>query len=125
MIASKRDNLCMSILRSKYKVRQDWLFKESPKNASPTWGAIKSAKHTVIKGACYQVGDGTSTNVWSDLWVSWLPTFKPKPKNVASTSSHLWFLSSLTMLNMLENPIWFLSFSIMNQLRLSYPSLFL
>ena len=35
MIASKRDNLCMNILRAKYKVSRDWLHSEPPKRASP------------------------------------------------------------------------------------------
>lgn len=49
----------------------------------------------------------------------------PSPKMRHQLPPILWFLSSLTILNMLGDPIWFLSFSIMNQLRLSYPSLFL
>lgn len=64
MIASKHDSLCMSILRSKYKVRQDWLVKEPAKVASPVWRAIESAKASIVKGACYLIGDGTSINAW-------------------------------------------------------------
>ena len=37
MIASKRDSLCMSILRTKYKISQNWLYADCPKRASPIW----------------------------------------------------------------------------------------
>ena len=41
MIVSNRDSLCMDILRAKYKVKQDWLQTDPPRNASPIWKAIK------------------------------------------------------------------------------------
>ena len=67
MIASKRDSLCMSILRAKYKIEQDWLHKDPPKSASPIWKAIEGAKNIIAKGACYLIGDGASINVCSTL----------------------------------------------------------
>ena len=72
MIASKRDSLCMSILRAKYKISKNWLYADSPKWASPIWKAIEQAKKVVVKGACYSIGDGTTTNVWQDPWVPWI-----------------------------------------------------
>lgn len=69
MIASKRDSLCMSILRAKYKVRHDWLHKDPPRAISPIWKAIETAKKIVAKGACYLIGDGSTINVWTDPWV--------------------------------------------------------
>ena len=50
MIASKRDSLCMEILRTKYKVRHDWLHKDPPRKASPIWRAIENAKEIIVKG---------------------------------------------------------------------------
>ena len=79
MIASKRDSHCMSILRAKYKIKQDWLHKDPPKSASPVWKAIKGVKNIIDKGACYLIGDGASINVWLDPWVPWLQGFTPKP----------------------------------------------
>ena len=80
MIASKRDSLCMSLLRAKYKVRQGWLYAKKPKIYSPIWKAIMDTKSIIVKGACYQLGDGSSINVWNDPWVLWLQNFKPKPR---------------------------------------------
>ncbi|KAK9989403.1 hypothetical protein SO802_029642 [Lithocarpus litseifolius] len=57
MIDSKRDSLCMRILRAKYKVRNDWLRKNPPKRASSVWKAIEGAKKLIAKRACYLIGD--------------------------------------------------------------------
>ena len=77
---SKRDSLCMSLLRAKYKVRQGWLYANRLKIYSPIWKAIMDTKSIIVKGACYQLGDGSSVNVWNDPWVLWLQNFKPKPR---------------------------------------------
>ncbi len=58
MVLSNRESICMQALRSKYKVRPDWLSREPFKNASQTWKAIERLKVLVAKGACFLVGDG-------------------------------------------------------------------
>ena len=81
MIASKRDGLCMRILREKYKFRNDWLRKNPSKRASLVWKAIEGAKKIIVEGACYLIGDGASVNAWIDPWIPWVQGFKPKPKD--------------------------------------------
>ena len=66
MVASKRDNFCMSILRAKYKVWNDWLRRDPPKGASQAWKAIEGVKKITAKGAYYLIGDGASIDVWLD-----------------------------------------------------------
>jgi hypothetical protein len=44
MVASKSENLCIRVLRSKYRVRENWLRKESSKNGSTIWKAIEKEK---------------------------------------------------------------------------------
>lgn len=83
MIASKRDSLCVLILRAKYKVKHGWLRIDPPKSASPIWKAIEKAKRIVIKGACYAIGDGSSVDVWQDPWVPWIHGFIPSPRDEA------------------------------------------
>jgi hypothetical protein len=58
MIASGRDSVCMSLLRSKYKVRIDWLRQPPSKKTSPIWKAIENAKKYLQPDAYYAVGDG-------------------------------------------------------------------
>ena len=89
MVASKRDNLCMSILRAKYKVKHDWQFSDPPKSASPSWRAIEISKELIVKGTCYLIGDGASINVWTDPWVPWIQGFKPVPKDESLTYTPL------------------------------------
>jgi hypothetical protein len=50
MVISKRDSICMQALRSKYKVRHDWLRREPIKNASKTWQAIEKNEKVVAEG---------------------------------------------------------------------------
>lgn len=71
MVVAKRASPCMVALRNKYKVKDEWLNKEPPKNGSQTW---------IKKGACFLVGDGSSIDVRKELWVPWLLEFIPKPK---------------------------------------------
>ena len=85
MIASKRDSLCMRILRAKYKVKDDWLRAEASRYASPTWKAIKKAREVVRRGACFLIGDGESIDVWLDPWVPWIKCFIPSLKVESSS----------------------------------------
>uniref|UniRef100_A0A2N9HH03 Reverse transcriptase domain-containing protein n=1 Tax=Fagus sylvatica TaxID=28930 RepID=A0A2N9HH03_FAGSY len=75
-----RNSLCIKALRNKYKVDREWMHREAPKNASPTWRAIERLKALISKGACYIVGDGARIDIWKDPWVPWLPDFLPKPR---------------------------------------------
>jgi hypothetical protein len=71
-VTSGRNNICMDVLRSKDKVRKDWLMREPSKRASPIWKGIENAKKLLAPGACYIVGDGKSINVWLDTWIPWV-----------------------------------------------------
>lgn len=91
MIATKRDSLCMRVLGSKYKVRNDWLRREPTKKVHrPIWKAIEKAKNIIVKGACYLVGNGHSINVWKDPWIPWNDDFKPKPRDEVVSSFQSW-----------------------------------
>jgi hypothetical protein len=49
MVVSNRNSICMKLVRSKYKVRGDWLFKDPVKNSSPPWRAIEKTKKLITK----------------------------------------------------------------------------
>nr|POE80752.1 hypothetical protein CFP56_72651 [Quercus suber] len=101
MVASKRDNLCMQILRAKYKVDHSWLRSDPPKSASPVWKAIDKAKSIIIKGACYTIGDGASIDVWQDPWVKDLfLNQRTHPLHYPPSKFH----SSLTPISIVVNP---------------------
>uniref|UniRef100_A0A2N9GKM5 RNase H type-1 domain-containing protein n=1 Tax=Fagus sylvatica TaxID=28930 RepID=A0A2N9GKM5_FAGSY len=62
------------------------------------WMGIEKTKPLLVKGACFQVGDGKSINVWKDPWIPWLTGFKPKPKNQSISLNPL-MVSSLINFN--------------------------
>ena len=66
MIASGRNSVCMSLLRSKNKVRTNWLRQPPSKKTSPIWKAIENAKKYLQPDTCYVVGDGKSISIWKD-----------------------------------------------------------
>jgi hypothetical protein len=80
-VASKRVSPCIAALRSKYKVKDDWLKADPCKYASNFWKAIERLKSLINKGACFLVGDGASIDVWKEPWVPWLHNFTPIPKS--------------------------------------------
>lgn len=61
-------------LRSKYKVRGDWLHKDPIKNYSSTLRATERLKVLICKCACNIVGDDSKIDCWKDPW---LPNFLP------------------------------------------------
>jgi hypothetical protein len=81
MVATKNDNLCYQVLRSKYKVRHNWLRGENNKEGSSVWKAIEKAKPLIAKGTCFLIGDGNSIDVCMDPWIPWVESFKPKPND--------------------------------------------
>lgn len=81
MVLSNRSSICMRVLRSKYKVRSDWLSSEPVKYASQTWKAIERLKTLISKGVCFLVGDGAIIDIWKDPWDPWLQNFVPRPKS--------------------------------------------
>ena len=72
MVTSKRDSLDMQIFRAKYKVGQNWLYKNPCKSTSPPHTphpqrAIEKTKVIILKRTCYLIGDEVSINVWKDF----------------------------------------------------------
>ena len=62
MVVTKRDNLCINALRSKYKVDDEWMYKECKHSASQTWKAIDKMKNLISKGACFLLGMNSIVN---------------------------------------------------------------
>jgi hypothetical protein len=69
LVTSNRKSIRMQALRSKYRVKPDWLSCAPVKNALHTWRAIEKLKTLVAKGACFLVGDGVIIDIWTDPWV--------------------------------------------------------
>ncbi len=79
-VLSKRDSLCVKVLRAKYKVSSNWISSRNSKSASISWRGVESVKPLLATGACKVVGSRGNTLVWEDNWVPDLPDLKPKPR---------------------------------------------
>lgn len=95
-------NLLMcKVLKSKYYPRRG-LFKAAANGQSSwLWKSWMSAKHILLHGLRFQVGDGKSIRIWDSPWLNTSPTFKPvtsKPQHcqlnwvseLMNPSSKLW-----------------------------------
>ena len=95
LVVSSQNSPYMIALRSKYKVRGDWMKKEPPKNSSSTWKAIERLKAIICKGTCFTIEDGKSVDVWKDPWSprfnrdsnSWNLELLEEPFNVESVAA--------------------------------------
>ncbi|KAG6718118.1 hypothetical protein I3842_04G134700 [Carya illinoinensis] len=85
------------LLHQLYKARyfHSTSFKEAKLRANPSfvWRGIWEAKHHLLKGCKWRVGDGKAINIWSDFW---LPNHKLVPVSGSTTQSQLnWKVSEL------------------------------
>lgn len=63
------DSLCARVLKGRYYHDGDFLNSTRRKHASHTWWAILAGREVLMKGIIKRIGDGTSTNIWSDRWL--------------------------------------------------------
>jgi hypothetical protein len=64
------DSLCGRVLKGRYFHDTDFMRSTRKKHASRTWRAILAGKEVLQKGMIKRIGDGSSTNIWSDRWIS-------------------------------------------------------
>ncbi|KAL5569017.1 hypothetical protein UlMin_025592 [Ulmus minor] len=76
---TRSTSYCLSFLQSKYlRTEGFWTAKMTPIDSS-FWKAVLGSRDLLLKGACIQIGDGSSVNIWEDPWVLNCHDFKPKP----------------------------------------------
>jgi len=63
------ESLCARVLKGKYYHTSDFMSATKKKNASHTWHAILTGRKVLQMGCIRRIGDGQSTNVWSDQWL--------------------------------------------------------
>ena len=68
-------SLVYCILKSRYFPNSDFLHAELGQQPSYTWRSLMAAQHIVDANHCWQVGDGTTIQVWRDRRVSKPSTF--------------------------------------------------
>ncbi|KAL5542541.1 hypothetical protein UlMin_010251 [Ulmus minor] len=64
-----KNSQCLLFLQGKYLRVGSFKSVEALPTDSTFWKAIIESKDTLLRGACFQIGDGSSINIWEDPWV--------------------------------------------------------
>ncbi|KAL5581946.1 hypothetical protein UlMin_014388 [Ulmus minor] len=73
-------SLCLSFLQGKYLRSASFRSVEASHSDSPFWKAVIHSRSTLLRGACFRIGDGSSINIWEDPWVPRCQEFKPQAR---------------------------------------------
>jgi hypothetical protein len=68
-LLTKTDSLCAKVLKGKYFPQGDFLTARKKKNSSHTWRAILARRKALEAGLIRWIGDGSTTDLWSDCWI--------------------------------------------------------
>jgi hypothetical protein len=63
------DTLCARVLKGKYFPNNDFLNAKNKRNSSHTWRAILAGRKALECGLIRRIGDGETTNTWSNRWI--------------------------------------------------------
>lgn len=80
-LASESNALWSQVRRTKYLIGQSFFQHVLKPGASFVWRGLLSARQWILKGAYFQLADGSNINVWSDLWVLILAGKIPRPSD--------------------------------------------
>jgi hypothetical protein len=86
---TKPSSLYARVLKGKYYSNGDYMTTCKKKNASHTWRAILSGKSVLEMGLIHQIGNGTSTNIWTNKWIPNEVGMKPICRVQDTTSSEV------------------------------------
>ena len=73
----KPDSLCARVLRGRYFPDGNLLQAACPRSASPTWRAIVKGREALKEGLIRRIGDGRTTEIWHDRWITGTISMKP------------------------------------------------
>ena len=79
-ILSRKDCLCVKVLRAKYKVWGNWLNHKTVGSPSKIWRSLEGTKSLLARNACMLVGNGNTVKIWEDPWIPDLPNFILSPR---------------------------------------------
>ena len=79
-----KDCLCINLLWTKYKVRNNWLNHKASSSISLVWKSLEGIKQLIAQGACIMIGSGESVRIWEDPWIPDHPHFQPNLSENAS-----------------------------------------
>lgn len=83
-------NILMArILRARYFPDGDILSATLKRKSSYAWKSILHGKELILKGMRYIIGNGTTTKMWTDSWLSLRPPRPPRPRRVINHNTRV------------------------------------
>ncbi|WZY89335.1 hypothetical protein YC2023_046070 [Brassica napus] len=79
--------LMARVLRARYFPDGDILKATLKKKSSYAWKSILHGKDLIVKGMRYIIGNGESTKMWTDSWLSLHPPRPPRSRGEVNTNS--------------------------------------
>lgn len=80
-VTANEDRVWVKQLRTKYCSRRDFFNVEKNVRDSRLWKDLLDCRNSIVKGACYVIGNGRAINIWKDPWVPYVEGFKVWPKD--------------------------------------------
>jgi hypothetical protein len=72
-LESGQKDPCCDLLRRKYMMNGGGFFQSSTEGCSQFWRGLHEVKHWLKLGSCYDLGDGSATRFWDDVWLGDTP----------------------------------------------------
>jgi ribonuclease HI len=69
-LAVRPNSLCAQVLKGRYYHDSDFLSATRKKHASQTWRAILAGREVLKLGLIKRIGNGETTKIWEDRWIS-------------------------------------------------------
>ncbi|KAL5572537.1 hypothetical protein UlMin_022134 [Ulmus minor] len=69
---------CLLFLQGKYLRATSFNSVDAMSTDFAFWKAIIQSRDSILRGTCYQIGDGASINIWEDPWVPNCQEFRPR-----------------------------------------------
>lgn len=66
---TRPESLCAQVLKGRYYHDGEFMENTRKKHASHTWRAILAGKEVLVRGLIRRIGNGASTNIWTDRWI--------------------------------------------------------
>jgi hypothetical protein len=76
-LLERPDGLCANVLLGRYSQGGDVLSDSCPQGALATWEAIMKGRQVLKKGLSRGIGNGRTSEIWHDQWISGSMSMKP------------------------------------------------
>lgn len=76
-LIKRPESLCMRVIKGKHYPEGEFLTATRKKRSSSTWKSLLHGREALRKSLVRRIGDGESTDVWNDKWITSTISMKP------------------------------------------------